>query len=295
MTRVMVSSKAPLGAWHSNAAPLEYWLSSFSDVSKEMVLISGQSQKILKRHAASLENFDQHIATVILEQYLKLPRSSNPRQEEVDFTLLEPRIPSFGAGAVADIRAFADYRALGKARNHGPEKTESILESFDRTLGPLLSVSEAVTIIDRYAASELIKPESTAAREIVENRFAQVDIPVTIHAVNLRELPKPEPVPANPRLPGGTSLELISHHMYVRKRGEKKATVFPHDRLWKFDLSQGSVIVLLGQGFDTFNPQTPGAITDLGSTEKWTENYNDVLVTKDHKQPLNFPQGGESP
>lgn len=293
MTRVTVSTKAPLGAWHSNTAPLEYWLSSFSDVAREMILISGQSQKILKRHAASLENFDRQLATVILEQYLKLPRSSNPRQEEADFTLLDPNIPSFGAGAVTDMRAFADYRELLKLRNHGPEKSESVLESFDRTLGPLLSVTEAITIIDRYAISELIKQKSTAAREIVENRFAQVDIPVAIHAVNPHELPKSESIPADPKLPGGTNLKLVSHHMSVSKRGEKKATVFPHDRLWKFDLSQGSVVVLLGQGFDTFNPQTPGTITDLGSTEKWTENYNDALVTKDNEQPLTFAQEGE--
>lgn len=295
MTRVMVSSKAPLGAWHSNAAPLEYWLSSFSDVSREMVLISGQSQKILKRHVASLDNFDKQLATVILEQYLKLPRSSNPRQKEADFTLLDPTIPSFGAGAVADMRAFADYRELGKVRSHGPEKSESVLESFDRTLGPLLAVSEAITILDRYAISELMKQESTAAREIVENRFVPVDIPVAIHAVNPRELPKSESIPADPKPPGGTSLKLVGHHMSVSKRGEKKATVFPHDRLWKFDLSQGSVILLLGQGFDTFNTQTPGAITDLGSTEKWTENYDDALVTMDNKRPLTFAQEGENP
>jgi len=281
MTRVMVSSKAPLGEWHTSAAPLEYWLSSFHDVSKEMVLISGQSQKILRRHMSSLEHLDKQIATTILEQYLKLPRSSNPRQTQVDFTLLDSGTPSFGAGAIPELRASADYQWLKETRTRGSQKTESVLQSFDRTLGPLLSVSEGITIIDRYAISELMKLEATAAREIVEHRFAPVGIPVTIHAVNPRELPKPESIPADPRLPVGTNLKIVTHHMSAGKSG---GTVFPHVRLWKFDLSQGSVVVALDQGFDTFSPRVPGTITDLGGFKEWKENYDDALVTQDNKR-----------
>ena len=295
MTRVMVSSKAPLGEWHAATAPLEYWLSSFHDVSKEMVLISGQSQKIVRRHVSSLEHLDQQIATTILEQFLKLPRSSNPRQELVDFTLLDSGIQAFGAGAVAEMRALADYQALKDERRRGSQKTESILESFDRTLGKLLAVSEAITIIDRYAISELLKTELTAAREIIEARFAPIGIPVTIHAVNPRRLPNPKPVPSNAKLPRGASLKIVSHHWSVPKRGAKKTTTFPHIRFWKFDLSQGSVVVLLDQGFDTFNPQVPGAITDMGGLEEWKENYDDVLVTMENEMPLSSSQEIESP
>ena len=290
MTRVMVSSKAPLGEWHSSAAPLEYWLSSFLDVSREMVLISGQSQKILRRHMSSLERLDKQIATIILEQYLKLPRSSNPLQKEVDFTLLDSGIPSFGAGAVPELRAFADYQALKKERTRGSQKTESVLESFDRTLGPLLSVSEAITIIDRYALSELMKQEATATHEIVANRFGPFGIPVTIHSVNPRELPKPESIPAHPKIPVAPNLKIVTHHMSVSKRG---GTVFPHVRLWKFDLSQGSVVVTLDQGFDTFNPRVPGAIKDMGGLEEWRENYDDALVTRDNERPMTSPREEE--
>lgn len=280
MTRVMVSSKAPLGEWHAATAPLEYWLSSFHDVAKEMVLISGQSQKIVRRHMSSLEHLDKQIATTILEQFLKLPRSSNPRQTLVDFTLLDSGIQSFGAGAVAEMRALADYQALKDERRRGSQKTESILESFDRTLGKLLAVSEAITIIDRYALSELMKQRVTAAREIVEHRFAPVGIPVTIHAVNPRELPTPESIPADPRIPVGANLKINTHHMSAGKRGE---AVFPHVRLWKFDLSESSVVVALDQGFDTFNPRVPGTIKDMGGLAEWKDNYADVLVTKDNK------------
>ena len=287
MTRVMVSSKAPLGEWHSSAAPLQYWLSSFHDVSKEMVLISGQSQKIVRRHMSSLEHLDKQIATTILEQYLKLPRSSNPRQTPVDFTFLDSVIQSFGAGAVPEMRANADYQALKGERNGGSQKTESVLESFDRTLGKLLTVSEAVTIIDRYALSELMKQKPTAAREIVENRFAPVGTPLTIHAVNPRELPTPESIPADPAPPGGANLKIVTHHLSV---GTRRETVFPHVRLWKFDLSQGSVVVSLDQGFDTFSPRVPGAIADMGGLEEWKRNYDDALVTKDNKEaPLSSP------
>ena len=295
MTRVMVSSKAPLGEWHSSAAPLEYWLSSFLDVSREMVLISGQSQKILRRHMSSLERLDKQVATIILEQYLKLPRSSNPLQKEVDFTLLDSGIPSFGVGAVPELRAFADYQSLKEERTRGSQKTESVLESFDRTLGTLLSLSEAVTIIDRYAFSELMKTEVTAARQIIESRFAPIDIPVTIHAVNPLRLPNPKPVPSNAKLPRGASLKIVSHHWSVPKRGAKKTTTFPHIRFWKFDLSQGSVVVLLDQGFDTFNPQVPGAIRDMGGLEEWKENYDDVLVTMENEMPFSSSQEIESP
>lgn len=288
MTRVMVSSKAPLGEWHAATAPLEYWLSSFHDVSKEMVLISGQSQKIVRRHMSSLEHLDKQVATTILEQYLKLPRSSNPRQTPVDFTLLDSGIQTFGAGAVPEIRAIADYQALKDERRRGSQKTESVLESFDRTLGKLLAVSEAITIIDRYALSELMKTKATAAREIVEHRFAPVGIPVTIHAVNPRELPTPESIPADPRLPEGTNLKIVTHHMSVANRG---GTVFPHVRLWKFDLSQGSVVVTLDQGFDTFNPRVPGAIKDMGGLAEWNENYKDALVTEDNKRVPLSPRG----
>ena len=294
MTRVMVSSKAPLGEWHAATAPLEYWLSSFHDMSEEMVLISGQSQKIVRRHISSLDHLDKQIATTILEQYLQLPRSSNPRQIQVDFTLLDSGIQRFGAGAVPEIRADADYQALKLERRRGSEKTESVLESFDRTLGKLLAVSEAITIIDRYLLSELMKTRPTAAHQIIETRFAPIDIPVTIHTVNPLHLPNPQPLPANLELPGGASLKIFSHLWSVPKRGAKQSADFPHVRLWKFDLSQGSVVVQLDQGFDTFNPQLPGAIANQGSSE-WKTNYDCVLVTMENEIPISSSRETDSP
>lgn len=300
MTRVMVSSKAPLGEWHSSAAPLEYWMSSFRDVSKEMVLISGQSQKIMRRHMSSLDHLDKQIATTILEQYLKLPRSSNPRQREVDFTLLDPSIPPFGAGAVPEIRAFEDYQVCRDQRNRGPQQIESTLESFDRTLGPLLSTTEALTIIDAYAISEFSKPKTNragdlnAAQEILESRFSPIEIPVTIHGVRPSDLSESNQSPLRLKLPTGANLRIVSHKKSTPERRGGKLARFPHVRLWKFDLSRGSVVVQLDQGFDTFHPRVPGVITDVTGLGEWEDNYDCVLVTIDNEGPFPLQRGEEN-
>jgi hypothetical protein len=300
MTRVIVSSKAPLGDWHTSAAPLEYWMSSFRDISNEMVLVSGQSQKTMKRHMSSLEHLDKQIATIVLEQYLKLPRSSNPRQKEVDFTLLDPSIPPFGAGAVPELRAFEGYQVCRDQRNRGPQQTESTLESFDRTLGPLLSITESLTIIDAYAISEFSKPKTNrggdvnAAQEILESRFSLIEIPVTIHAVRPSDLSESNQSPLGAKLPTRANLRIVSHKKTTTERRGGKFARFPHVRLWKFDLSRGSVVVQLDQGFDTFHPRVPGVITDITGLGEWEDNYDCVLVTIDNEGPFPFQLGEEN-
>lgn len=280
MTRVIIASGADLGSWHSPSAPLSDWLSSFWDIGREMILLSGQSQKTLRRHVASLEAAHKQIASAVIEGFMKLPRSSNPRQRDADFKLSENSAENPHMSAITSLRASEEYRVLLTTRQRGPNRRETAIEAFDRTIGPLLEMSEALTIIDAYAISELAKPNSVA-REIFDKRISLLGLPVTVHGLSPRELPNSYSAQVGDRPAFSSLLTLSSHHKEFSRSGRERR-FFPHLRLWKFDLSQGAIAIGLDQGFDTFNPKGPGAVTNFEGLDEWKEAMEDVVVTTDH-------------
>jgi hypothetical protein len=245
-----------------------------------MVLSSGLSQKILRRHVASLNAVDKQVAAAVMEGFLKLPRSSNPRQQDADFVLPDSSTENRPGGAISSLRALEDYRVVLTSRQRGPNRAETALEAFDRTVGPLLRMSESLTIIDAYAISELSNATSVA-REIFDKRISPLGLPVTIHALNPRALPKSYSAQVGDRPPVSSLLTLSPHHKEFSRSGRERR-FFPHPRLWKFDLSQGAIAIGLDQGFDTFNPRGPGAVANFEGLDEWKEAMEDVVVTTDH-------------
>lgn len=278
MTRLLVETRLPLVHWLREDATLPEWIVALENLREDSILVAGGNERMRRTLFENLEQLGSVTASAIIDYYQKLPRTSGDGVKH-DCSLTDEADGSM-QNALPNLRSSEAFRQAKVNRTSNPKRAESVLESFDRILLPLAKAAFEITIVDAYASAQLFQVDS-AATKIVSERFGDLATTIRLHSRSHTLLPDNERILREglQQIALPQNVELTLHRSDSNKRDIYGAQLnFPHARVWKFSFSQGSIVVTLDKGFDSFDPNVSGVITNVSDPNYWAEEISDNLA-----------------